>query len=291
MKDTRLKDTGVSGFGARLAAVVAQRGPLCVGIDPHPELLRAWGLESDADGLQRFALACVDALAGEVAVLKPQSAFFEAHGAAGIAVLQRVITTGRAAGALVLLDVKRGDIGSTMAAYAAAYLADGAPLAADAVTLSPYLGVGSLEPALQAAQRTGRGAFLLARTSNPESEPVQRALTPSGRTVAQSVVDAAARRNAGADPLGPVGVVIGATRGSASDVPGLELDELNGPVLAPGVGAQGATVADLPRVFGAAVRHVLPATAREVLRAGPDPAALREAALRVRDEAAAVTRS
>ena len=286
-----MKGTGVSGFGARLCAVVSQRGPLCVGIDPHPELLRAWGLDLDAAGLQRFALACVDALAGEVAVLKPQSAFFEAHGAAGIAVLQQVITTGRAAGALVLLDVKRGDIGSTMAAYAAAYLADGAPLAADAVTLSPYLGVGSLEPALQAAQRTGRGAFLLARTSNPEGEAVQRAVTPSGRTVAQSVVDAAAGRNAGADPLGPVGVIIGATRGSAWDVPGLELDGLNGPVLAPGVGAQGATVADLPRVFGAAVRHVLPATAREVLRCGPHPAALREAALRVRDEAAALTRS
>jgi orotidine-5'-phosphate decarboxylase len=286
-----LKDTGVSGFGARLSAAVTQRGPLCVGIDPHPELLRAWGLDLDAAGLQRFALACVDALAGEVAVLKPQSAFFEAHGAAGIAVLQQVITTGRAAGALVLLDVKRGDIGSTMAAYAAAYLVDGAPLAADAVTLSPYLGVGSLEPALQAAQGSGRGAFLLARTSNPEGKPVQCAVTPSGRTVAQSVVDAAARRNAGADPLGPVGVIIGATRGSAPDVPELELDGLNGPVLAPGVGAQGATVADLPRVFGAAVRHVLPATAREVLRCGPDAAALREAALRVRDEAAALTRS
>lgn len=296
MKDTGLKDSGVKepgvvGFGARLVGAVAERGPLCVGVDPHPELLRAWGLHVNATGLQRFALACVDALAGEVAVLKPQSAFFEAHGAAGIAVLEQVLAAARAAGALVLLDVKRGDIGSTMAAYGAAYLADSAPLAADAVTLSPYLGVGSLEPALQAAQRTGRGAFLLARTSNPDGDEVQRAMTPSGRTVAQSVVDAAARRNAGADPLGAVGVVIGATRGSASDVPGLELDGLNGPILAPGLGAQGATVADLPRVFGAAVRHVLPATAREVLGRGPDPAALREAALRVRDEAAALTRS
>lgn len=279
----------MSGFGARLSTAIAERGPLCVGIDPHPELLGAWGLDLDAAGLQRFALACVDALAGEVAVLKPQSAFFEAHGAPGIAVLQQVVTAGRAAGALVLLDVKRGDIGSTMAAYAAAYLTDGAPLAADAVTLSPYLGVGSLEPALQAAQRTGRGAFLLARTSNPDGDEVQRAVTPSGRTVAQSVVHAAARRNAGADPMGPVGVVIGATPGSATHLAELHLDGLNGPILAPGLGAQGASVADLPRVFGAAVRHVLPATAREVLRCGPDPAALREAALRVRDEAAALT--
>ena len=265
-------------FGARLVEVMAARGPLCVGIDPHPVLLREWGLDDDPDGLERFARTAVDALAGEIAVLKPQSAFFERHGSAGIAVLERTLARTREAGALVLLDVKRGDIGSTMSAYAQAYLADDAPLAADAITVSPYLGVGSLEPAFALATRTGRGVFVLARTSNPEGAPMQRG------GPAQYVVDALAERNAGGTPLGDLGVVVGATV-----VPGeLDLDALNGPVLAPGVGAQGATLDALPRIFGSALRQVLPATAREVLRHGPDPAGVRAAALRVRDAAAAL---
>jgi orotidine-5'-phosphate decarboxylase len=251
---------------------------LCVGIDPHPGLLSAWGLAHDPAGLERFALTCVEALAGEVAVLKPQSAFFEAYGSRGIAVLERVIAESRDAGALVLLDVKRGDIGSTMAAYAAAYLSAGAPLAADAVTLSPYLGFGSLDPALEAAEHSGRGVFVLASTSNPEGASVQQAASASGHSVAQDVVDAAAHRNVGASPLGGVGVVIGATARA-----GLDLAGLNGPILAPGFGAQGATVDDLPTMFGSSLRHVLPASSRDVLRHGPDPAALREAALRTRD--------
>ncbi|MGH3977543.1 MAG: orotidine-5'-phosphate decarboxylase, partial [Pseudonocardiaceae bacterium] len=214
---------------------MAARGRLCVGIDPHPGLLDAWGLPDDPAGLERFALTVVDALAGEIAVLKPQSAFFERHGSRGVAVLERVIAAARDAGALVLADVKRGDIGSTMAGYAQAYLAHGAPLAADAVTLSPYLGVGALEPAFELAARTGRGVFVLARTSNPESATLQRATAEAGRSVAQHVVDALAARNAGMSPLGHLGVVVGATV-----VPGEPgLDALNGPVLAPGVGAQG----------------------------------------------------
>ncbi|WP_092533857.1 orotidine-5'-phosphate decarboxylase [Amycolatopsis arida] len=272
-------------FGRRLAAAVAARGPLCAGIDPHPALLEAWGLPVDAGGLERFALAATEVLAAEAAVVKPQSAFFEAHGAAGIAVLERVLAHARQAGALVLLDVKRGDIGSTMAAYTAAYLADGAPLAADAVTLSPYLGVEALAPALDAAEREGRGVFLLARTSNPEADRVQRARLPDGRTLARSVVDAAARRNAGATPLGGVGVVVGATIAAAevAGPDGLDLGALNGPVLAPGFGAQGATVSDLRRVFGPVLPAVLPASSRDILRHGPDPAALAAAVRRTRD--------
>jgi orotidine-5'-phosphate decarboxylase len=281
---TRGGDGVSAGFGGRLAAAMSARGPLCVGIDPHPGLLRAWGLPADATGLERFALTCVEALATEFAVVKPQSAFFEAYGARGVAVLERVIAESRAAGALVLLDVKRGDIGTTMAAYAVAYLADDAPLAADAVTLSPYLGFGALEPALVAAAATGRGVFVLARTSNPEGAEVQAAVGGSGRGVAQGIVDAAAERNAGADPMGDVGVVVGAT----VEATGLDLTRLNGPVLAPGLGAQGATAADLPRVFGAAARWVLPASSRDVLRHGPDVTALRAAGSRVRDELVAV---
>lgn len=269
--------TSGAGFGAKLAAATAERGPLCVGIDPHPGLLEAWGLPVDASGLERFALTAVEALAGEVAVLKPQSAFFEVYGSAGIAVLERTMRAAREAGALVLLDVKRGDIGSTMAAYAQAYLDDGAPLAADAVTLSPYLGFGSLRPALELAAKSGRGVFVLARTSNPEGAQLQE-------LVAQSIVDDVAARNAQTRPgaRGDVGVVVGATARH-----GLDLSGLGGPILAPGVGAQGARPADLRELFGTVLSSVLPSTSREVLGHGPDPVALRDGARRAVAEARA----
>ncbi|NKY08405.1 orotidine-5'-phosphate decarboxylase, partial [Cellulomonas hominis] len=131
-------------FGARLAAAMSAHGPLCVGIDPHAALLDAWGLPDDAEGLRRFALTVLEAVGGRVAAVKPQSAFFERHGAAGVAVLEEVVAAGRDTGTLVVVDAKRGDIGSTMGAYADAYLRDGSPLAGDALTVSPYLGFGSL---------------------------------------------------------------------------------------------------------------------------------------------------
>ncbi len=268
-------------FGKRLAAAVAEHGPLCVGIDPHAGLLAGWGLPDSGAGLERFGRTVVEALAGRVALVKPQSAFFERHGSAGIAALERVLADAAGAGLLTLLDVKRGDIGSTMDGYAQAYLADGAPLAADAITVSPYLGFGSLDPALDLAAETGRGVFVLARTSNPEGGSVQTAVA-SGRTVGQAIVDAAGERNAGAVPLGHVGVVVGATGGH-----GLRLDALNGPVLAPGLGAQGATPADLPAVFPHVGGPVLPAASRSVLEHGPDVSGLRTAVSRLQAELAA----
>jgi orotidine-5'-phosphate decarboxylase len=261
----------VSTFGKRLDAALDERGPLCVGIDPHPALLEAWGLGDDADGLARFADTCVEAFAGTAAVIKPQSGLFEPYGSRGIAVLERTVAACRDAGALVVLDVKRGDIGTTMAGYARAYLDPSAPLAADAITVSPYLGVGSLEPAFDLAARHGTGVFVLALTSNPEGPQVQRAKTEDGRSVAQVVLDELARRNADADPMGSLGVVVGATIGAAD----ARLDALNGPYLVPGIGAQGGTADDVRRIFGAAVRNVVPSVSREVLWHGPDVAALR----------------
>jgi orotidine-5'-phosphate decarboxylase len=269
------------GFGARLSAAIAARGPVCAGIDPHPELLREWGCADNVGGLERFALGAVEALGSEVALVKPQSAFFERHGSRGIAVLERVLVAARDAGALVLLDVKRGDIGSTMAGYAAAYLSDGAPLAADAITVSPYLGIGALDPAFELAGRTGRGVFVLALTSNPEGTGVQTAVTGAGGTVAQSVVDAVAARNAGRHPIGDFGVVVGAT----TSVRKLGLDDLNGPILAPGIGVQGARLADVPRLFGAVAHHVVVTISRELLRHGPQAASLRHAARHTAEEA------
>ncbi len=268
----------MTGFGARLAAAVSSRGPLCPGIDPHPGLLESWGLPASADGLAAFCDVCVEAYAG-FAIVKPQVAFFEAHGAAGYAVLERTIADLRAHGVLVLADAKRGDIGTTMAAYARAWAADG-PLGCDAVTASPYLGFGSLQPLLDTAAAHGRGVFVLAATSNPEGASVQQATGADGRTVAQSIVDAAAAVNAGGQ-RGSVGVVVGATLTEVPDV-----SALAGPVLVPGVGAQGGRPEMLAGLGGALRGQLLPAVSREVLQAGPDVSALRAAAERMRDAVA-----
>jgi orotidine-5'-phosphate decarboxylase len=257
-------------FGARLDAALDARGPLCVGLDPHPALLDGWGLASDAGGLARFTDTCITAFADRVAVVKPQSAFFERYGAAGIAVLERAVRECRERGALVVLDAKRGDIGSTMVAYADAYLDPRAPLAVDAITANPYLGVGALEPAFTAAARHAAGVFVLALTSNPEGGQVQGATGTDGRSVAQAVVADLAARNAGAAPLGSLGAVVGATVAAAP----LGLERLNGPFLVPGIGAQGGTAEDVRRIFGESLRAVLPSVSRAVLRAGPQAGAL-----------------
>ena len=255
-------------LGARLADAMADRGPLCVGIDPHPGLLGAWGLADSAAGVREFSLRVVEELAGTAAALKPQSAFFERHGAAGIAALEEVLAACRDAGVLSILDVKRGDIGSTMTAYAEAYLRPGAPLEADAITASPYLGVGSLTPAIDLALTHGKGVFVLALTSNPEGATVQhaRAGDPS---VAGSVCAHAAAVNAPFGGVGPVGLVVGATVGDAVARLGLDLAATGSILLAPGVGAQGGTVTTLRDVFGLAFDRVLASVSRSVLAAGP----------------------
>ncbi|NLG55041.1 MAG: orotidine-5'-phosphate decarboxylase [Rhodococcus sp.] len=266
--DTQSAQAGA--WSARLRSAVADRGRLCVGIDPHPALLDAWGLPDSVDGLARFTDTCVEAFGADAAIVKPQVAFFEAYGAAGYSILERALAALREAGALVLADAKRGDIGSTMAAYAKAWLGPRAPLWSDAVTISPYLGFGALAPALDLAASGGRGVFVLARTSNPEGGSLQTASTHAGEgvSVAQSIVDAAADRNA--ENPDTVGLVIGATGDH-----GLDLSNFSGPILAPGVGAQGATVDDLARIFAESRTLLLPNISRGILRAGPSVSALR----------------
>ncbi|MFJ2935843.1 orotidine-5'-phosphate decarboxylase [Streptomyces sp. NPDC087219] len=263
-----------------MRSAMDERGPLCVGIDPHAALLDSWGLTDDIAGLERFTFTVVEALADTVAVFKPQSAFFERFGSRGVAVLERATAALRAAGGLVVMDAKRGDIGSTMAAYAETYLRKDSPLFSDALTVSPYLGYGSLKPAVDLARESGAGLFVLALTSNPEGAEVQRAVREDGRTIGATMLGHLAAENAGETPMGSFGAVVGATLG---DLSSFDLD-INGPLLAPGIGAQGATPADLPAVFGAAVGNVVPNVSRGVLRHGPDAAALRDAAHRYADE-------
>lgn len=252
-------------FGEKLVAAGEEHGRLCVGIDPHASLLHAWGLEDSADGVREFAERCVEAFAGHVALVKPQVAFFERFGSRGFQVLEDTIAALRDAGTLVVADAKRGDIGSTMEGYAQAWLGEGSPLQSDAVTVSPYLGVGALSPAIERG-----GVFVLGATSNPEAVDFQSRTLDGGASVAQYTIDRCAELNQSAS-VGSVGVVVGATLDNPP-----RLDDLNGPVLMPGVGAQGGTADDVRRIAGRNFSLVFPSVSRSVLSAGPNISDLRK---------------
>ncbi|MBS1898989.1 MULTISPECIES: orotidine-5'-phosphate decarboxylase [unclassified Microbacterium] len=258
------------GFGSRLRSALDRHGPLCVGIDPHAALLDSWGLPQSAEGVRAFGLAVVDAAAGRVAAIKPQVAFFERFGSAGFAALEDVLAAARSAELLTIADAKRGDIGTTMAGYAQAWLEPGAPLEADALTISPYLGGGSLAEAITQALPVGKGVFVLAATSNPDGASVQQARTDvPGETVALRVTRDVTALDVAGTALGSVGLVVGATIDRSAFA--LDDDTLRTvPLLAPGFGAQGATPADLRARFGTLAGNVLASESRSILSAGPD---------------------
>ncbi|GGH35752.1 orotidine-5'-phosphate decarboxylase [Microbacterium album] len=260
----------MTGFGERVRAALGRYGHLCVGIDPHASLLASWELTADARGVREFGLRTVEAAAGRVGFVKPQVSFFEQHGAAGFAALEEVLAAARAAGLIVIADAKRGDIGSTMDAYARAWLAPGAPLEADALTASPYLGVGALSGAFDLAHAHGKGVFVLAATSNREALGLQRAAAVGG-TVSAAVVAEVSERNANtaADGAwGHLGFVIGATVDWHEA--GLAPFSPVAPVLAPGFGHQGARPDRLREIYGPLSHAVIASESRSILSAGAD---------------------
>jgi orotidine-5'-phosphate decarboxylase len=278
-------------FGERLAAGIARSGPLCVGIEPTPELLSAWGLPDTADGLRAVADRCLTAFAGTVPAVKPQVAFWERHGSRGIAALERLLGDARDAGLMVIADAKRGDIASISTAYATAWLDPASPLRADALTVSPYLGLGALTPIVDTARAHGGGVIVVVRSGNREGRLVQQASAAGGSSVQDRLLAGIAGLNRAeigqGVRIGSVGAVVAATLQPS----GYALGRLGGPLLAPGVGAQGATVADVAALFhGCSPGTVLPSVSRAVLVSGPTTAALREAAERLRDGLAAALR-
>ena len=279
-------DAPGTGFADRVMAAVGGRGPLCAGIDPSPALLAEWGLPDDGDGLHRFGLRCLEAFDGVVAVVKPQVAFFERHGSVGLAAFESVVAEARAAGFVVIADAKRSDIGTTMEAYAAAWLGPASPLAADAVTAVAYLGLGALQPLFDLAATHRRGVLVVVRSSNPEGRTLQQARTDEGRgpAVEDLLLEEIAAHNRGDGvSAGAVGAVVGATLRPS----GFALPDLGGIILAPGVGAQGAAAADVARLFaGCPANTVLASASRSILSAGPDPVALAAAAARTQESMA-----
>jgi len=264
-------------FGDRLAGVFAASGRLCVGIDPHAHLLESWGLAASASGVREFGLAVVEAAKGRAGIVKPQVAFFERYGSAGYAALEEVIGAARSAGLLVIADAKRGDIGTSVTAYAEAWLTPGAPLEADAMTIAAFQGVGSIEEPMRLAEANGKGLFVLAATSNPEAAAIQRAVVQDGRragsTVARAIIEDVQSFNQEQTPsaFGSVGLVLGATldlTGFGIDIAG-EPGVNRAPVLAPGFGHQGAKVEDASRLYGSFAGGVIVSESRGLLGAGP----------------------
>ncbi|CAN5335150.1 orotidine-5'-phosphate decarboxylase [soil metagenome] len=272
-------------FGQRLDAAFDASGNLCLGIDPHSFLLDAWGFADTAVGARDFGLRAVEAAAGRIGIVKPQVAFFERFGSAGYAALEDVIAAARAAGLLVIADAKRGDVGSTVAAYGSAWLSPGSPLESDAMTISAYQGVGSLAEPMALARATGKGLFVLAATSNPESVATQTAVMTrgaySGSTVAGGIVAEVDVLNAASGGLGSVGVVLGATTNPLDYHLGAGVLAYT-PILAPGFGEQGALVSNVRGIYGDLSDNVIVNVGRSVLKGGY--AALAQTLERTTDE-------
>ena len=268
----------VAHFSDRLAdAVERKRSQLVVGLDPRPELIPVevrgdahLSRAQAADAVRRYCCGIVDAVCPSVVAVKPQLAFFEVLGADGFRAFEDVCAYARAAGLLVVADAKRGDIGSTARAYSAAYVEghDGHQPVADAVTVNPYLGRDSLEPFLHAARREGAGVFCLVKTSNAGSADVQDAVLTDGRPVWQHVAALVcewAEEAVGERGLSNVGAVVGATYPRAvGEARRLMPQSI---LLLPGVGAQGATPADVARAFTSGPASALVSASRSVIYA------------------------
>ena len=231
-------------FGDRLAAALASTGtPLCLGIDPHMTLLPALFCQNGVptlDGLRRFSQNVVKAATGLVPAVKPQAAMFEAFGPEGVAILADTAKGAQEAGLLVIMDAKRGDIGSTSAAYAKAYLGAEAPFPSDALTINPWMGIDTLMPFIDRAKETNSGLFILMRTSNGGSADLQELVT-DGEFVYQNLAKKCAsliEEAKGQSGLSSIGIVAGATVPEQAKA----LRDLlpSAPFLIPGFGAQGA---------------------------------------------------
>ena len=253
-------------FAQRLGERIHQHSPLCVGVDPSASLLKSCELPNTPDGALEFGKRVLEAAQYRISILKPQSAFFERFGAAGLRALEELTALARRNDVLVLLDGKRGDIDTTGAAYAEGYFSASTTLRVDAVTTHAYLGFGALNPFLDIALKNDGGVFVVVRSSNPEGRELQTAKLASGETVAQRLCREITDRNRSVgEGLGFIGAVVGATCEDAQDTVAALPQSY---ILAPGVGAQGATMGDVIARMPAARGRVLPNVSRAILANG-----------------------
>lgn len=232
-------------FGDRLSiALTKNQTPLCVGIDPHislmPDLFRGFSPKEQIEKLESFSLACIEAAQGRVPAIKPQVALFEKFGAQGMEILQLIGRTAHDAGLLVIMDAKRGDIGSTSVAYADAWLGENAPFYSDALTVNPFLGIDTLEPFIKEAVNSNAGLFILLRTSNPGSADLQE-LRSDNKPLYQHLAEKLLpiiNSHLGNTGWSSIGIVIGATNPKEAKLMRALLPSC--PFLIPGFGAQGA---------------------------------------------------
>lgn len=261
-------------FSKKLESAFLTKGQLCVGIDPHDELLLDNGYEITPAGLLSFSFSMLDELIDSVSIVKPQVSFFERFGYTGFEVLEQVLRKATEMGFLVIADAKRGDIGSTMDAYAKAWLAKDAPFVCDALTVSPYLGVGALEPAIAVASERGKGIFVLGATSNPEGTRLQSSIA-AGVSVARQIAEEISIYNTNSatsnGTFGHIGLVVGATVDLAKvglhDI-NLGKQTLRIPILAPGFGHQGGLLSSAKTTFGSMSSDVIYTVSRSALRDG-----------------------
>jgi orotidine-5'-phosphate decarboxylase len=251
-------------------------------------LLEQWGLDDDVNGLDYFANSVIDAAAGQVGIVKPQVSFFERHGSAGFAVLERITRRANEAGLVVIADAKRGDIGSTMEAYLEAWLGKKSPFYADTLTVSPYLGLETSTSLMGSLLEDGKGLTVLVATSNPEGALVQTARSETGESIASDIWNKLEQLNlisaAPGDRFGSFSAVLGATLRFERFGLKLEQSGVKTPILAPGFGAQGAELRDIRLIFGEAAGNVIASVSRSVLEVGKQ--GLTEAIKRANDELA-----
>ncbi|WP_273790935.1 orotidine-5'-phosphate decarboxylase [Bartonella sp. CM31XJBT] len=245
-------------------------GPLCIGFDPSHKVLQSWNLSCDYKGLKDFCDILLTAVMGKVGMIKPQAAFFELYGVEGLQILKELIENAQAQGLLVLVDTKRGDIGSTAEAYGKAWLGPSSAFKADAITVNPFLGFDALIPLIKVAEETGAGVFVVVQSSNPEGKQIRNALI-GDQTVsahlAQRIFEYNSQSSSQYHYIGPIGAVIGATLGSeAKDT----IEQLkNSLFLVPGIGAQGGTITQLTQQFPQRLwQNVIPSVSRSITDAG-----------------------
>lgn len=273
----------MSTFAARLQQKILEHSPLCVGVDPSAALLKSCDLPNTPEGAFEFGKRVLEAADYRISLLKPQSAFFERFGSAGLKAVEELTTLARSREVLVLLDGKRGDIDTTGAAYAEGYFSTTTTLRVDAVTTHVYLGLAALDPFLDIAARAEGGVFVVVRSSNPEGRELQTARMANGETVAQNLCREITLRNRKqGEGLQYIGAVVGATCDDAAAT----VDALpQSFILAPGVGAQGATIQDVLKRMPSARGRVLPNVSRAILANGGGVSDIRTTIRALQDQA------